>query len=190
MSASDAFEYLAVLFSVIVGLAVTELLQGLRKVLLERERVQVYWPALVRALTLLLALAQTWWAMFALREEGIWTFGMYAAVLLHVGLLYFVCAMALPDLSTPGKVEMRAAYFAHSRPFYVLMAAVLAASLLKDVALGGQLPNATNLAFHAGFAALALLAAVSRRDRVHQGVTIALAASFATYVVTLFGHLG
>ena len=43
----DEFSYLSVLFSIIVGLTVAEILQGFRHLLLLRERVRVYWPVLV-----------------------------------------------------------------------------------------------------------------------------------------------
>ena len=189
MAANDSFNYLAVLFSIIIGLAATEMLQGLRALLVARHRTQLYWPALLRAAMLLLVLAQTWWATFGLRTEAVWTFAMYAAVLLHITLLYLVVALALPIPAETGPVNMRALYFAHSRPAYALLIATGLASIAKDVAIDSSLPEATNVAFHAVFIGLGLLAAVSRRDRVHQFVTLALFGLFVAYIVLLFDRL-
>ena len=61
MSASgETFDYLAVFFSIILGLAVTEILQGLRRLLIKRERVVLLLPALLWAGVLLAMLAQVW----------------------------------------------------------------------------------------------------------------------------------
>jgi hypothetical protein len=187
--ANDTFNYLAVLFSIIVGLAATELLQGLRDLLVARRRVVLYWPAIVRVATLLLILAQTWWAIFGLQGHLDWTFGMYAIVLLQIVLLYLVTSLALPSILPEGEIDMRALYFAHARAFYVLLVAAAAASIAKDVVIDGRLPDPGNLVFHAGFVAVALAAAVSRRDWVHKGATLITFLSFVAYVVLLFDRL-
>jgi len=46
----DEYSYLSVLLSVILGLAVTQILQGFRGLLLSRTRVQIYWPVIAWAL--------------------------------------------------------------------------------------------------------------------------------------------
>jgi len=42
----DEFSYLSVLLSIILGLAVTQILQVFRGLLLSRARVLIYWPVL------------------------------------------------------------------------------------------------------------------------------------------------
>ena len=43
----DEFSYLSVLISVILGLAVTQILTGFRAILLARTRIRMYWPVIV-----------------------------------------------------------------------------------------------------------------------------------------------
>lgn len=43
----DEFSYLSVLTSIIVGLAITQILKGYRGIVLSRARVRIYWPTLV-----------------------------------------------------------------------------------------------------------------------------------------------
>jgi hypothetical protein len=50
----DEFSYLSVLISVILGLAVTQVLKGFRGILLPRVRIRIYWPVLGWAPLLLL----------------------------------------------------------------------------------------------------------------------------------------
>ena len=52
----DEFSYLSVLLSVILGLAVTQILQGFRGLLLSRARIKIYWPVIGWAFLLLLVL--------------------------------------------------------------------------------------------------------------------------------------
>lgn len=47
-----AFEYLAVLVSIVIGLAITQVLQGLRGALVARERVSLHGPTLAWAATM------------------------------------------------------------------------------------------------------------------------------------------
>jgi hypothetical protein len=186
---NDTFNYLAVLFSVILGLAVTEILQGFRRLLLYRERVTVYWPALLWAITLLVSLAQTWWAMFGLREHVDWTFGMYGIVLLQCAVLYLVAGLSMAGLEGEFAFDMKRAYFENSRAFFLLMVTALVVSLLKDVVIAGHLPDATNVAFHGVFALGALISASTRKPWVHEVYAPLAALVFAAYVVVLFDRL-
>jgi hypothetical protein len=43
----DAFSYLSVLLSIIIGLAITQVLQGYRALLLSRAHVKLYAPPLI-----------------------------------------------------------------------------------------------------------------------------------------------
>jgi len=70
----DQFSYLSVLMSIIVGLAITQILKGYRGIVLSRQRVVTYWPTLVWSGSLLVMNVQSWWASFGLREVQNWTF--------------------------------------------------------------------------------------------------------------------
>ena len=188
-ASNDTFNYLAVLFSIIVGLAATELLQSIRALLVARARVVPYAPSIVRAATLLLILAQTWWATFGLRTHFDWTFGMYASVLLQMMLVYLVTALALPTPCDDEPVDMRAAYFAHARLFYGLLAAAAVASVVKDVVIDSRLPEPGNLFFHAVLFGISVAQAISRNDLFQKLATSVSLLAFAAYVVLLFDKL-
>jgi hypothetical protein len=65
----DAFSYLSVLISIILGLAIAQVLQGYRALLLARGRVRVDPAALIWSGLILLFAAQAWWASFGLTER-------------------------------------------------------------------------------------------------------------------------
>jgi hypothetical protein len=94
----DEFSFLSVLLSVILGLAVMQVLKGFRALLLWRGRVRVYWPVIAWAVLLLLICVQSWWAMFGLRIRQGWTFHQFAVVLLQTTLIYHVGGIGIPRL--------------------------------------------------------------------------------------------
>src|SRR6185437_274116 len=105
----DAFSYLSVLISIILGLAVTQVLQGFRGLMLARSRVRLYWPALVWAVLVLVICVQAWWAMFGLsqRPAARWTFFDFGMVLLQTVPLYLMAGLVLPDIDIERGLDLR-----------------------------------------------------------------------------------
>ena len=185
----DAFSYLAVLFSVVLGLALTQILQGLRTLMLARNRVQIYWPQLVWAALLSLIVAQDWWSMFGMRFVHDWTFAMYAIVLLQVTLIYMTAALALPEIERDGTVDMRKSYFEHARWFFGLLAAAVVVSPMKDLVFNVTLPSVENLIFHLVFLVTVIIAALTQSRRYHSIAAPFIMAVFVAYIVLLFAKL-
>jgi hypothetical protein len=184
----DEFGYLSVLLSIIVGLAVTQLLTGARGLMLRRGRVRTYWVPVAWSGILLVVLTQTWWAMFGLRGRRAWTFAEFAVVLLHTILLYLLTGLALPDFGDE-PVDLRAHYYAHKGWFFSLVILTTLASLSKDLVLTGHLPDAANVAFHVAFASIAVVAIATARARIHAALAALTAVLFALYVGLLFAQL-
>jgi hypothetical protein len=185
----DAFSYLSVLFSIILGLAIAQVLQGYRAMLLARARVGPFWPSMVWSANILLIAAQSWWASFGLAHYRDWTFVVFAVLLLQTVLLYMMAALVLPDVPPGGHVDLAAHYRREVTPFFGLLLGLLATSLGKDILLAGHLPSPANLVFHGVFAAAAVLALANRRDWVHRVVAAACALLMLAYVGALFAKL-
>jgi hypothetical protein len=187
----DEFSYLSVLLSIVLGLGITQLLTALGRLIQARERVRMFWPAPAWAVLLLVTHVQTWWTMFGLRDQAAWTFFTFLLVLLQPVLLYLLAALVLPDFgetADPGEgtVDLRRHYFRQARWFFGLALALLAVSVLKDVALDGELPDTPNLLAHLLFAALWGTAAVTRRERYHLLLAPLSFVLFTGYVALLF----
>ena len=185
----DPFGYLSVLISIILGLAITQILQGVRGLVIGRRRIVPYWPSVAWAGLLLLMTVQSWWAMYGLSRQLEWTFIEFAIVLLQVGLFYMLAALVLPDFHGPDRTDLRRHYFEQRRWFYGLAVTLLVVSVLKDVIINGQLPGAVNLGFHLVFAAVWGLAIFVDRDFYHQFVPVFMILSFGAYIALLFARL-
>src|SRR5690349_6946255 len=151
----DAFSYLSVLLSIILGLAITQILKGVRGLLLSRARVVVFWPTLGWAALLMLICVQGWWSMFGLREGVVWTFPRFATVTLQTITTCMLAALVLPDFFGAQTTGPRAPYCAHRRRFFGVFVLALLISLATDLVLTGRLSDNANLAFHACFLAAA-----------------------------------
>src|SRR3954447_4018133 len=185
----DEFGYLSVLLSIILGLSLTQLLQGLAGIIQARTRVRLYWPAVGWAILLIVVDAQAWWAMFGLRQHHPWTFLHFSIVLLETILLYLLAALVLPSFAGDEVVDLRANYFGHARWFFGAFAAVLVVSLLKDKILNGAWPTGLNFGFHVVFIGGAAMAALTRSDRFHRVFVCLSAILFTVYIALLFAEL-
>ena len=185
----DAFSYLSVLLSIILGLAMAQVLQGYRALLLARARVRLSAPLLIWSGLVLLFATQAWWASFGLRQRENWDFLSFTIILLQMIMLYMLSAVVFPEVEPGDPVDLVDHFDRHRRIFYGFLIAMLAVSVLKDVVLDHRLPAPLNLAFHLLLAAIAAAVLALRPARVHLILAlVAVVGSFA-YIALLFAHL-
>jgi hypothetical protein len=185
----DEFSYLSVLLSVILGLAVTQILKGFRGLVLSRAHVRSYWPVIGWAVLVLLICFQNWWSMFGMRNRHDWTFVQFATVLLQTTLIYMVAGLVFPDLFGDQVVDLKENFYAHRGWFFSLATMMIVISICKNVVLEGTLPNATNLTFHGIFGVTLLFGAFTRRESYHKMLVLFGIAAFLLYVAMLFARL-
>jgi hypothetical protein len=185
----DAFSYLSVLLSIVLGLAVTQLLSGFAALVHARRRVAFYWPVPVQMAATLLVTVQVWWAMFGMRGVQHWTFAGFLLLLAQAISVYLMAAFITPEVDGDGPIDLREAYFREARWFFGSILAALAISLAKNVMLAGALQHGVDLAGHAAFGTLALTGLISRSDTVHKLVAPLSLLFYALYIALLFVSL-
>ena len=181
----DAFSYLSVLLSIILGVGLTQLLTAFGRLIRHRDRVRMHWLPLLWTAMLLLIYVQVWWSMYGLRLRREWTFLAFSTVLAQTATLYLMAAVALPEEISETQTDLGAYFDRQHRWFFIFFLATLLVSVFKDVVLSGQLPDSTNLCFH-GILGLGCVAGLLLRRRRDQGV---LAAGFAVVLVAYVGLL-
>ena len=185
----DAFSYLSVLLSIILGLAITQVLQGYRALLLARGRVHADPAPLIWSGLVLLFAAQAWWASFGLNARTNWDFLDFAVILIQMGLLYMLAALVLPDVPAEQPVDVATHFERHRRAFFIFLIAMLASSGAKDTVLEPRLPVPLNLAFHLMLAATAGAGIMLKGKKLQLVVALIALAGFVAYVALLFAHL-
>ncbi len=185
----DAFSYLSVLLSIIIGLAITQLLQGFGRIIQARERVSFFWPPLALAGLFVVVSIQSWWAMFGLRDHTDWNFFSFLVVVAQTIVLYLTTAVILPEIPPGERVDLRAHYFSEVTWFFGLTIVMTCISLLKDVVFDGRLPGNANTLIQVGFIALAFSAIFFRQVWYHMVLVTVSLALFGLYIVLLFARL-
>ena len=185
----DAFSYLSVLLSIILGLAIAQVLQGYRALLLARGRVRLSTPVLIWSGLLLLFVTQAWWASFGLRQRMNWDFLSFAIILLQMVLLYMLAAVIFPEVEPGDRVDLVDHFDRHRRIFYSFLIAMLMVSVLKDVVLDHRLPSPLNLGFHVLLGATAPVGIGVRSPRVQLWLALFGVAFFVAYIALLFAHI-
>ena len=90
-------EHLLVLVSIIIGLAITELLTGVRQLVRARRRIRLHWLPLTWAGFLFLGLVQSWWVYLGQAQRWGGNFFVFLFVLLNPMVLYLASSSLLPD---------------------------------------------------------------------------------------------
>jgi hypothetical protein len=180
---------LSVLLSIILGLAITQVLQGYRALLLARGRVKPSLPVLIWSVLIILFAAQAWWASFDLREKTHWDFLTFGVILLQMILLYMLAALVFPDIEPGGTVDLIEHSDKYRRAFYGFLFAMLATSIAKTLIIDHRLPSATNLGFHLLLMIFAISGILGRSHRLHVAIAIGSAIGFLAYITLLFANL-
>jgi hypothetical protein len=185
----DAFGYLSVLLSIIIGLGMTQLLTAIGRLIRHRDRVRVHWLPVLWTVVLLLIYVQVWWSMYGLRLRSDWTFLAFCVVLLQTATLYVMAAVVIPEQADELGLDLEAYFERHHRWFYGFFLATLVISVLKDVVLAGQLPDRTNLIFHGVLALGCVSGLFVRGRRYQQALGVGFALVIVAYIADLFARL-
>ena len=116
----EFFNYVMVLASVIVGLAVTHLLQGVAKMVQHPDGKRLYWVHLAWVALMFLNVLFVWWWEFQLADVRHWTFELYLFVLSFAVVLYLICAVLMPS-ELGSYADYRAYYYSRRRWLFGLV---------------------------------------------------------------------
>ena len=185
----QSFNYLSVLISIILGLAIAQVLQGVRGLVLTRSKVKRYTPTIIWTGMALLIAIQVWWASFSMHQQANWNFLALLIIVLQATCVYMVAALVLPDAKSDNAVDLREHYFAHRHWFFGAVLADIIFSLLKELVLYGRLPRPLDLAFQVAFGVIAVTAMLQRREWLHKVLAPVSGVLFLLYIGLIFRNL-
>lgn len=156
------------MYSIIAGLGVSRLLEGIKDALMVGKARRAYW---VHSLIVLIGFAfhaTTWLSLWALRNTEAWGVWNFLSVLLVPVLLYLFSAMVLPA-GDSGDWDLRAYYYANARKIHGLLAAAILVNAFSEYSVLGHLANPTLAVMRTGmFAVLCICAIWSRNETLHR----------------------
>jgi len=156
------FEFIFVLVSIVLGLALTRLLDGLSRVLqnqVRRQGIDLVHLGFTFAVVVLLVIV--WWALFRWENETAWNFPKYLAIVIHMASFYALAAILYPGRETdvPDFEEIRTG-------FYVVLATNSLFEILHTYMLGTLFTPWYYLPTTGHLAALCFLGMAVKRRRV------------------------
>ena len=185
----DAFGYLSVLLSIIVGLGLAQVLTAMGRLIRHRENVVFDWLPLLWAGVMLIVFVQVWWSMFGMRTRTDWSFVSFLLVLAQCCTLYMMAAVVLPEQVEERAVDLAAHYQRQHRWFFGFFLATLVISVIKDLVINGHWPTPLNLGFHFLLAATCVSAIMVDNRRYHEVVGVTTPAALGLYIGLLFMRL-
>lgn len=120
----SAFEYTSVMASIIVGLALVDILVSLNRLIRAGGSVRWHWAAPATALLVSLTIIQIWWGSYSPQDAAM-TIGQFLPLLVELVILFLLAAAALPDEIPPGGLDLRIYYDRNGRYFWSLFTAAL-----------------------------------------------------------------
>jgi hypothetical protein len=187
---SDAFAYLSVLLSIILGLAIAEILQGYRSLLIARGSVKLYAPPLIWSATMLVLAIHFWWASFGLANRENWDFAAFSAVLMQTIMLFMGASLLLPKTRPDQEIDLKTHYYREAGPFFSFGLLFLAFGYVKDWLLDRRIQEGSlALGFFVFFTAMTLTALLVRKPRVHEIIAPVMGLVVLIFISLMFARL-
>jgi hypothetical protein len=180
------FDYLSVLISIVLGLAIANVLGRLASVITARQRYNFYWPPIAWAIWLFFISVQHWWAQWGLRHIVQWSFGTYWLQLSVPVDLFLLASLVLPERSENGTIDLGDWYLDNRRWFFGVMFFLPLLSIADEIARSGHMSSMLNLGFLVAFDVVILLALALPSRKAQEWITAQAMVLTLLYVGLLF----
>ena len=185
----DAFNYLTVMVSLVVGLGLTQLFAGIGNFVQIRRRVRFYWLHTTWIVLLIALHVHMWWSFWVLRQVTDWTYGTFAYVLIGPACLVIASHVIIPEL-IDGRIDVERHYYDTRTIFFGLLAATGVWAMFLEPVTGVR-------AFAVPFRVLQLFGtativacAISDSRRFHAAATVLVAVLITVAIVLTRYRLG
>lgn len=137
----NAFEYITVFISIILGLGVTQILTGIADLVHQNDRVKLYWPHLVWIVLVLVLHVQEWYITFELRTFTAWRLPVFLFVLLYPIVLFITARLLFPFGLNDDTIDLKEFYFKNYRKIFLFGAILALLSILDNLIMRPYLPE-------------------------------------------------
>jgi cell division protein FtsW (lipid II flippase) len=186
----DAFGYVSVVISVVIGLGLSHLLTGTAELVKSRRRVKFYWVHLLWVALIFVGHIFLWWSMWNLRLVRNWNFFSFLLILLAPVLLYVAAAFLIPKVEFGAAIDLREYFYQNHAAFFSVNAAFTALMSIENWVLSGRMsPRPVTIVFAFWFVLLCVSAAV-KNARYHAAIALLFGLLFLVFIVMFGLRLG
>ena len=186
----DAFSYVSVIMSVVIGLGLSHLLTGTAELVKARQRVSFYWVHLLWIALIFVGHIFLWWTMWNLRLIRHWNFFSFLSLLLAPVLLYVAAAFLIPKVEPDASIDLRAYFYENSSAFFIINAAFMALMGVENWVLTGRLSPMPVTVVFAFWFVLLCVSAIVKNARYHAVVAVLFGLLFLLFVLQFGLRLG
>jgi hypothetical protein len=178
------WDYLGVLISIILGLALTHLLRGWGHLIQMRGKVKIYWVQVVWSLNVIIYVMAIWWGMYWWKHLQVWTIEQFF-FLAGYAIVLFMVAFVLGPMEPREGLDFEAFFFEHRRWFFGLQILALLIDIPETLGKGvthlRDVPKEYIIVLPA-LIGLCVVGLISRNRRVHAVVCLAFLAVLVSYL--------
>lgn len=170
----DLFEFVTSFYVVIAGLGVTLLVRSIGQMIESRERIRFYWVQSCWLVFIFILHVNSWFTLWAYRDQPSWTVGELLLLLSVPILLYLASHVSVPEIpeDSSARYDMRAYYYdRHGALLGLLALSVLFNLGCEYLLLANKVLTEVNVLRLAGLG-LVTLGAISSRPAVHVTITL------------------
>jgi hypothetical protein len=168
------FEFVCAFYSVVLGVAVAQLMTSVGRLIEVRDHVRTYWVQSLWVVIVLLIDVNSWWAMWELRNAKSWQFISFFLLVGLIGSIFLVTVLLFPRVpESGGQIDLDAHYYKNRRIFFLVNAAGWILGLLCNLSF---LPMKSwlnpGIIFPVPVVFLSILAAITGNRRYHAAFAI------------------
>lgn len=185
------FEFICAFYSVVLGVAVAQLMTSVGRLIELRDQVRTYWVQSLWVVIVLLLDVNSWWAMWDLRNAKSWSFVSFSLLVGLVASIYLVTVLLFPRVPESGEqIDLDAHYYKNRRFFFLTNAAGWTLGLFCNLSF---LPITSWLnpaiIFPLPVVLLSVLAAFTGNRRYHAAFAILAVLTIAAALLTDPGRI-
>jgi hypothetical protein len=125
------FDFVCAFYSVVLGVAVAQLMTSVARLIEERDRVRWYWVPNVWIVTVLLGDVGNWWSMWGVRQVKRWSVYSFLLLVALVGAVYLMTVLLFPRIPDgKERIDLERHYYRTRRVFFSATAASWALALV------------------------------------------------------------
>ncbi|MGB6640279.1 MAG: hypothetical protein WBG67_05855 [Thermoanaerobaculia bacterium] len=166
----SAFEFLAVMFAVLLGMGVVRLITAVGEMVKHRAQVRPYWLHGAWLSLLLLLYFHVWWSFWEFRLATNWNYLTYLFLLGGPVALSAATNILIPDLGSEPDIDSRGYYYRVHRSFFATMSVAVVWGMSIYPVIFGQLDPV--LEWLLLFLAVTVTLAVTASTTVHAVLTV------------------
>jgi len=178
------FEYIGVLISVIMGLAITHLAVGASKLIQNRETSKQCLPHALWTINVLLYILMIWWSMFWWSGLEDWSAYHYLGITVYAIVMFLMSAMLYP-YDMDDNIDIEAYFFKNRVWFFGLMTVAwlldIPETMGKEITGLREMPPRYFI-FVSSMIVLGIVGMVSSNRGVHRALPIAWLLLLASFI--------